>query len=72
MRRFHLVRLEDVTGVSGIGRVAEGVEFHDGRVEMSWFGPQHTSEGAPDWQTIIAIHGHGGRTVIEWLDEEEQ
>lgn len=30
MRRFVLIRSEDVTGVFGAGMVAEGVQFHDG------------------------------------------
>ena len=32
MRLFVLLREEDVTGVSGTGIVAEGVEWQDGRV----------------------------------------
>lgn len=67
MRTFNLVRKEDVSGVSGTGVVAEGVEFHDGQVVMSWFGRHHTIEVAPNISDIEAIHGHEGRTVIEWL-----
>ena len=66
MRSFILRRLEDVSGVSGVGIIAEGVEFHDGQVALSWFGHHHTLEVSPSLRDIMAIHGHEGRTVLEW------
>lgn len=36
MRRFVLVRHRDVTGVSGTGVVAYGVEFPDGAAAVRW------------------------------------
>lgn len=68
MRFFKLVRETDVSGVSGIGIVAEGVEFHDGRVAMSWFGEHHTVELADNIQEIEAIHGHNGATKVVFED----
>lgn len=35
MKRFHLVRKEDASGVSGTGHVAEGIMFSDGKVVIS-------------------------------------
>ena len=69
MRRFHLVRSEDVSGVSGTGTIAEGVEFHDGQCVVSWFGRHHTIEVAPSIKDVEAIHGHGGRTRVKWEQE---
>lgn len=37
-RRFHLQRDEDVTGVSGAGRVAEGCLWADGSANVHWSG----------------------------------
>jgi len=71
MRRFHLVRSEDVSGVSGTGVVAEGVQFHDGQCVESWFGRLHTIEVAPSVETLLAIHGHDGKTEVVWLDMED-
>ena len=68
MRSFKLVRAEDVSGVSGTGVVAEGVIFHDGQVAMSWLGLHHTMEIAPNIDDLIDIHGHEGRTTIQWED----
>lgn len=69
MRRFILERYEDHSGVSGTGVVAEGVELSCGRVVMAW---------RTDWYSIVvhekgieaveAVHGHGGRTKVVWLD----
>jgi len=66
MRTFKLIRNEDVSGVSGTGVVAEGVEFHDGQVTMSWFGRHHTIEVAPNITDVEEIHGHDGRTKVVW------
>jgi len=66
MTTFRLVRAEDVSGVSGTGVVAEGVRFHDGQCVMSWFGRHHTLEIAPRIEDIVEIHGHSGKTVIQW------
>jgi hypothetical protein len=70
MRRFKLVRSEDVSGVSGLGTVAEGIRFSDGTVSMRWITPTapsstvvHESMAAVEW-----IHGHEGRTTVEWVD----
>lgn len=67
MRVFELYRDVDVSGISGTGKVAEGVEFSDGRVVLHWCAGEHVSTVV--WNSIAdveAIHGHGGRTRIEW------
>lgn len=71
MRYFHLVRKEDVSGVSGTGKVAEGIEFHDGQVVLSWYGVHHTIEVLPSIDTLLAIHGHDGRTVVDDIIEAD-
>lgn len=69
MRTFHLLRKHDVSGVSGVGRVAEGIEFHDHQCVLSWFGQHHSIAVYPCIEDLVAIHGHNGSTLIEW-DEE--
>jgi hypothetical protein len=68
MRLFNLLRTEDVSGVSGVGRVAQGVQFHDGQCVVSWFGVYHSIEVHPNIETVEQIHGHEGKTRVEWLD----
>jgi hypothetical protein len=62
-RTFKLVRIRDVSGVSGTGVVAEGIVFHDGQVALSWFGKYHSLEIHPSLQQVLDIHGHDGATV---------
>lgn len=66
MRTFMLYREEDISGVSGEGYIAEGVEFSDGKVVLRWLGELRTTEIAHDIATIEAIHGHEGRTKVIW------
>lgn len=68
MRAFQLVRETDVTGVSGTGIVAEGVEFTDGTVALRWVGKNPTSVVFHDHgiKSVEAIHGHDGLTRIEF------
>lgn len=67
MKLFKLVRSIDVSGVSGVGEIAEGVEFHDGQIALSWLGTYHTVELLHSMDDLIAIHGHSGSTEVKWL-----
>ena len=71
-RRFVLQRETDVTGISGTGIVAEGVEFSSGVVSLMWLGAWPTSVVFHDKgiESVQAIHGHNGATKIVWLDSE--
>ena len=42
MKPFWLERFEDENGISGVGRVAEGVVFSNGWCAMTWL-TEHTS-----------------------------
>lgn len=68
-RRFVLRRTEDVTGVSGTGIVAEGVEFSNGVVALQWTSAFPTSVvfHQRGMESVKAIHGHGGATEVIWL-----
>lgn len=63
MRTFHLQRSEDATGVSGTGRVAEGVQFSNGRCALSWCTDVSSIGVYQSIDDLIAIHGHEGQTV---------
>ena len=66
MKTFNLIRNVDISGVSGIGKIAEGVQFTDGVVVMRWLGRIHSLEMFDNAEALIMIHGHEGRTVIKW------
>lgn len=67
MRNFVLRRDEDVNGVSGVGVVAQGVEFTDGTVAMRWMGSLRSTAIYNSIEDVEAIHGHEGRTRVVWL-----
>lgn len=72
IRRLQLQRDTDVTGISGTGVVAEGVQFSDGRVVLRWLGDTPSTVAWDSIEHAIAIHGHGGATRVIWLDGEAQ
>lgn len=67
-RRFYLLRHEDVTGVSGTGRVADGVLWGDGTASVRWRGPRPSTVHWDRFEDAEAVHGHGGSTEIVWID----
>jgi hypothetical protein len=69
MRRFHLHRLEDESGKSGKGIVAEGIVFTDGTVVIRWTSTTPTTTVFRSQQDMEKIHGHDGKTQIIWKDE---
>ena len=72
MRRFRLVRVEDVSGVSGTGVVAEGVVFATGKVVLSWCSDYPSVTVYDSSQDLLAVHGHNGRTQVDWLDPPDR
>jgi hypothetical protein len=70
MRRFKVKRIEDESGVSGIGFVAEGVEFDDGTVAMRWLSNKASITFFLNIKHLKDLHGHGGKTKLVWIDPD--
>lgn len=68
MKRFHLLRDADESGVSGVGHVADGVQFDNGWCAMVWRTPHTSMAFYTSIEELEAIHGHGGKTRIAWSD----
>ena len=70
-RRFVLRRHTDISGVSGLGDVADGVLWPDGTASVRWRG-EHPS--VVFWDrgrtSVEFVHGHQGATEIVWLDQD--
>ena len=72
-RTFVLNRIEDASGVSGTGVVAEGVVFSDGKCAVRWIVGEHRCTSTWDsLNDIEKVHGHGGMTVIVFHDEQNK
>lgn len=59
MRTFELFRMNDETGISGTGKVLEGVVFSDGTVVTRWVSYKSAGRCTsfwPDFGGFLAIH----------------
>lgn len=70
MTEFTLQRAVDVSGISGTGEVAWGVEWPDGAVAVRWHGDHPSTAAWGDIRDVEAIHGHGGKTLVTYNDTE--
>lgn len=68
MQKFYLQRIEDESGVSGTGRVAEGVIFASGWCSLSWLTDYTCVATYRTIDELLAVHGHKGKTrlVLEY------
>ncbi|WP_082224516.1 hypothetical protein [Halolamina rubra] len=71
-RRFELVRDEDVSGTSGTGVVANGVLFPEpnGRAVLGWDTDVNSVAVYDSIEELEEIHGHEGRTRVEFVDDD--
>lgn len=71
LRRFHFERLEDASGVSGCGKVAEGCLFTDtGEAVVHWLGKHGSINVYHSIEDVIHVHGHEGKTKIVFDDPQ--
>jgi hypothetical protein len=65
IRTFYLWRDVDVSGVSGTGKVAQGVSFPNGTTVLQWanYGSLSIFKNVRE---VIQIHGHDGKTKLTW------
>lgn len=62
MRQFHLLRKEDVSGISGTDVVAEGVEFSTGKCVLGWVTKFKSLAIYDSLKELVNVHGHDGKT----------
>lgn len=74
MRRFYLQRNQDASGVSGLGKVAEGCQFDNGWCALEWITSADPDDEVHGFyhsiERIDEIHGHGGMTKVVWIDDD--
>lgn len=73
-RKFKLYRKRDKTGISGTGLVAEGVQFFNDKVALTWTSSVKTMEVMDSWKDFLTIHihNHNNNSTIVWEDGEEE
>lgn len=69
--RFLLKREQDVSGVSGTGIVAEGIQFTDRTVVLRWLGKTASTVIWDTLEDAMKVHGHDGRTIVVWVEDTD-
>jgi hypothetical protein len=74
---YYLRRNEDISGNSGCGRVAQVAEFDDGTAVLHWnLGANRSRVASTEVfnsvADLLAIHGHGGRSVLEPIKDTQR
>ena len=69
MKMFYLNRLEDESGVSGTGRVAQGFIFDNGKVALTWLLEHPSVTIYDNIGEVRAIHSHDGKTELEMIPD---
>lgn len=72
-RRFTILREADATGISGTGRVLDGVIFHTGQVVVCWRSGFGSITIFENWDAFAGVHLRAhpeNRARIVFLDEE--
>jgi hypothetical protein len=64
MQTFYLQRDVDDTGISGTGKVAEGVVFTNGKVVLAWLTKVASVTVYESLADVERVHGHNGKTRI--------
>lgn len=61
-RMFTMIRKADATGVSGTGRILDGIVFHNGQVVICWRSDINGRKGFssiciyPSWEAFKHVH----------------
>jgi len=61
---FYLQRIQDSSGVSGTGRIAQGVIFDNGKVALTWLSDTPSTAIYDSIGDVRTIHGHEGQTEV--------
>lgn len=68
IRKFHLWRDRDETGVSGTGKIAEGCVFSNGWVSLVFLTQVSSLAFYSCIEDVEFIHGHKGSTRVVFED----
>lgn len=74
-RRFTILREADATGISGTGRVLDGVIFHTGQVVVCWRSAFGSITVFENWEAFDAVHLRAhpeNRAKIIFLDDRTE
>lgn len=71
VRVGHLMRHEDVHGVSGTGKVADVFEAANGKCIVVWISAHSSTNIYDNVKHVESTHSHGGKSLVVWDWESE-
>jgi hypothetical protein len=71
VRVGHIMRNEDVHGVSGIGKVADVFEATNGKCIVVWISAHSSTNVYDNVKHVESTHSHGGKSMVVWDWESE-
>lgn len=72
LRKFHLIREIDVTGVSGTGKVMESVELFNGAIASCWISDYSSQTLHQNIFAAEKIHGHEGSSKFVQIKDPHE
>lgn len=71
VRVGHIMRHEDVHGVSGTGKIADVFEATNGKCIVVWISAHSSTNIYDNVKHVESTHSHGGKTMVVWEWESE-
>lgn len=71
VRCGHIMRNEDVHGVSGTGKIADVFEATNGKCIVVWISPHSSTNIYDNVKHVESTHSHGGKSLIVWEYESD-
>ena len=68
MRRFALIRINDLLGITGVGTIAEGIEFSNGSVIVHWLKEPKSIVVWNNMNDMKTINCHNGTSIVHYID----
>lgn len=65
---FVIIRETDNTGISGIGIVADGVQFKNGKCVLCWRGKIQTIVIHENIKSVMQLSCSHSKSKIKWLN----
>jgi len=66
VRCGHIMRLEDLHGVSGTGKIADVFEASNGKCIVVWISAHSSTNIYDNVKHVESTHSHGGKTLVIW------
>jgi hypothetical protein len=71
MRRFLVIRNQEVSDIPNSDVIAEGTVFSDGMSVIRWLREPCSMSVFNTVDDVLAVHGHEGKTQLQFVDQND-